>query len=367
MKRILSIILTILVLTTVGQTSGGSSAGGRKGNSTLKFDNAVWDFGQIREQDGEVSHKFGFVNNGKTPIVIEEVSVSCGCTTPKYSKAPVMPGARGEIEISFDPTGRPGVFLKDITVLSGGGTNYDKIQVTGNVAARPRTVEDDYPVALFSGVRLTASYINFEYVWQGRAKSMVVGYVNTSKKPVELKAAPAGDKSYFKVSPPREPVCAGCRGEITITYDLTQTQAWGLQSDEVNLTIDGRRVENPLSVSAICVDNFDGVSMELAPRSKLNSLFYHFGGVEKGAPMTKEFTLGNEGKTPLEVRFVKCGKGVTTTLKEGVKVAPGKSITFNVSLSSQEVITGRVIGSMTMIVNDPVRPMREVRLVANIK
>ena len=61
----------------------GCTAGQNKVRSVLKFTEEVWNFGRIEELDGPVSHTFTFTNTSKKPVVIEDVSVSCGCTTPE--------------------------------------------------------------------------------------------------------------------------------------------------------------------------------------------------------------------------------------------------------------------------------------------
>ena len=52
----------------------------------LKFNEREFDFGEIKEMDGKVSHKFLFTNNSKKSIQILTVKPSCGCTTPDWSK-----------------------------------------------------------------------------------------------------------------------------------------------------------------------------------------------------------------------------------------------------------------------------------------
>ena len=113
--------------------------------SVLQFTKMVWNFGTIQEKDGPVSCRFDFVNTGKTPIVIEKVTVGCGCTTPKFSKEPVRPGAKGSITVTYNPKDRPGAFRKEITVRSTGG-GEDVLSVTGDVVPSPKTTADRYTV-----------------------------------------------------------------------------------------------------------------------------------------------------------------------------------------------------------------------------
>ena len=84
----------------------------------LKFNEREFDFGEIKELDGKVSHKFVFTNNSKKSIQILTVKPSCGCTTPDWSKKEVKPGKEGFIVAEYNPKGRPGVFRKSLSVVT---------------------------------------------------------------------------------------------------------------------------------------------------------------------------------------------------------------------------------------------------------
>ena len=77
-----------------------------KGKTVLRFDTTTWNFGNIQEVEGKVSHTFHFTNIHTSPVVIEEVISTCGCAIPVYSKQPVKPGHTGTITVTFDPKGR---------------------------------------------------------------------------------------------------------------------------------------------------------------------------------------------------------------------------------------------------------------------
>lgn len=84
----------------------------------LKFNEIEFDFGEIKEMEGKVSHKFVFTNNSKKSIQILTVKPSCGCTTPDWSKKEVKPGKEGFIVAEYNPKGRPGVFRKSLSVVT---------------------------------------------------------------------------------------------------------------------------------------------------------------------------------------------------------------------------------------------------------
>ncbi|MDR2971243.1 MAG: DUF1573 domain-containing protein [Bacteroidales bacterium] len=65
------------------------------------FENLSYDFGKVIQ--GELlSYTFHFKNVGATSLIISGVDASCGCTTSIPPKAPIKPGEKGEITITFD-------------------------------------------------------------------------------------------------------------------------------------------------------------------------------------------------------------------------------------------------------------------------
>ena len=86
--------------------------------SEIIFETPEYNFGDIQENKGKVSHKFSFTNNGKESIRILTVKPSCGCTTPNWSKDEIKPGKKGFIIAEYNPKGRPGVFRKSLSVIT---------------------------------------------------------------------------------------------------------------------------------------------------------------------------------------------------------------------------------------------------------
>jgi len=75
------------------------------------------DFGKIKEGENlEVS--FRFKNVGDKPLVISNVSASCGCTVPETPKKPYAPGETGVIKASFNSSGKVGSQSKQVNVFA---------------------------------------------------------------------------------------------------------------------------------------------------------------------------------------------------------------------------------------------------------
>lgn len=94
-----------------------------------------YDFGKI-PQGRPVTHNFEITNKGKTPLLIENVEASCGCTTPEWSQEPIAPGATSIIKVGFNASNE-GKFQKSITIYYG-----DKVKgltISGEVYPMPTT------------------------------------------------------------------------------------------------------------------------------------------------------------------------------------------------------------------------------------
>jgi len=77
---------------------------------------------------------FKFKNNTKAPVVITGARPSCGCTTPTWTKTPVMPGEEGEVKASYGTEGRPGYFQKSVKVTFDNG-EVTNLTISGTVSS----------------------------------------------------------------------------------------------------------------------------------------------------------------------------------------------------------------------------------------
>jgi len=105
------------------------------GIGKMEFTESVYNFGQINE--GEiVNHTFTFKNTGNHPVILAQVSASCGCTTPTYTSTPILPGKTGQIEVEFNSDGQVGQQQKIITIASNAESNIMTVQLKGEVTAK---------------------------------------------------------------------------------------------------------------------------------------------------------------------------------------------------------------------------------------
>ncbi|ALU74981.1 DUF1573 domain-containing protein [Tenacibaculum finnmarkense] len=126
MKRILSFIAVCLITLTVNAQE-------------FKFETETIDYGKVAIAS-EGKRTFEFTNVGDEPLIIKDVISSCGCTVPKKPEAPIMPGQKGQIEVSYD-TKKPGGFSKTLTVVSNAKNKRKRIKIKGFIAKKDAAVK----------------------------------------------------------------------------------------------------------------------------------------------------------------------------------------------------------------------------------
>ena len=99
---------------------------------TITFDQTTLDYGTVKP--GADGHRvFTIKNTGDKPLIISNVQPSCGCTTPEWSKDPILPGKTAQIKVGYN-TGIKGSFNKVIEVFSNDAANSRSVlYIKGNV------------------------------------------------------------------------------------------------------------------------------------------------------------------------------------------------------------------------------------------
>lgn len=103
----------------------------------VSIEKTTHDFGKIKEQNGNASVTFTLTNKGDAPLVINRVHASCGCTTPTWTKEPILPGKTGTVTAAYNPQNRPGSFVKTISVFTNASTNATVLTIKGDVIPKP--------------------------------------------------------------------------------------------------------------------------------------------------------------------------------------------------------------------------------------
>jgi hypothetical protein len=101
---------------------------------SVKWNKLEYDFGTIPQNVPAIAN-FEFENTGKTPVVLSNVSGSCGCTVPEWPKEPIMPGKKSKISATYNAA-NVGAFTKTVTVTITNGSAPVVLTIKGTVAEK---------------------------------------------------------------------------------------------------------------------------------------------------------------------------------------------------------------------------------------
>lgn len=100
----------------------------------IKFDTLRHNFGTFSKDAPVVKCAFTFTNVGTAPLIIHQAFASCGCTVPTFTKAPIKPGEKGKIDVTYDGTDKfPGHFQKTITIRSNAVSEVVRLTIEGEM------------------------------------------------------------------------------------------------------------------------------------------------------------------------------------------------------------------------------------------
>ena len=125
MKKIFLLAFAFVAFTVAAQT--------QPADTTARFATTIYDFGEMAQGVPQTC-SFVVKNTGSTPLVIQNVRASCGCTASGWTKEPIAPGATGEVKATYN-SAAVGVFSKTLTVTTSGTPADITLYIKGNVLA----------------------------------------------------------------------------------------------------------------------------------------------------------------------------------------------------------------------------------------
>jgi archaellum component FlaF (FlaF/FlaG flagellin family) len=333
----------------------------------LQFKEETFDFGAVAEEGGPVTHEFVFTNGSTRPVKVLTVQASCGCTTPGWSKEPVAPGKTGYIQASFNPKGRPGFFTKSLTVTTDLEATPIVLQIKGQVNTGGSATPSDFHIAN-GNWKLKAGSFNLGKVYRkDEFTTRDFQVLNGGNKAITFSGKFVGP-AYIKVDVTPKVLAPGAKGNIKISYNGKLKNAYGFQSDNVEIQTDDE--SNPVksfSVYATLEDYFEPLKPEelsKAPQLRLGMTSLDFGTVSS-AGATREITVTNNGKKELNIRSLQGNCTCVTASATKPTLKPGESSTIKVNFKPQDR-KGTQQKAVTIYSNDPRNPVQRVTFSAYV-
>ncbi|MCM1449333.1 MAG: DUF1573 domain-containing protein [Clostridiales bacterium] len=333
----------------------------------VKFADTTYDFGAFEENDGTVKCVFTYVNTGDEPLSIIASRATCGCTSSSYTKEAVAPGDSGYVEVSYNPTGRPGRFSKKVYVDFNTERPRQTLLIKGVVIGASNTLRGRYPVDA-GMLKLRSDKVLLGEVSNGKSKTSFFEVYNATADSLTPRwvSIPRG----VKIDTPTPTVGPGEQLSYTIFF-VPEKDMYGIYTD--TLRLEPAMGETPVEVEMIAIvdEDFSKLTpgqMRDAPAVEVESNTLDFGTIDRnGGPVTRSFIFKNTGKGTMHVRRVyTTDPGITVTTTTD-KLKHGKEALVNVTVDPMSIPSEILNGRISVIVNDPRNPTSVVRAVGQLR
>lgn len=256
--------------------------------------------GSVREEGGVVSHTFYLRNDGVDSIRIANAWTSCHCTTAEYDATRwIGQGDSIPVDVIFNMQGKSGEFLETATVqvVSRNDTINQALNLEGEVIPSASSISKAYPVTV-GKLRLSTTSLDFGQMKRGETKSLDIA----------VYGHPAVSVSY----------CAD--------------KGWGEHHVTRDVNIGNTKVK--VAIKSFIIDNATG-GQKIKTARRLPS-------------GSRKLEISNIGNELLIIHRVCSAKG--DILSKDMQIAPGKSVTLNVSST---LLSSTDDTQITIISNDP--------------
>jgi len=336
----------------------------------ISFEKGEINLGTIKEEKGKVSFNLRFTNTGKLPLLIRKVKGSCGCTTPEWSKKPLLPGKKSLIKITIDPKNRKGTFDKSVTITSNTSPASHIIHIKGEIIPRPKSVIDYFPLDM-NGLRFKKKHIPLMNIKSTLKINTITEYINTKKFPVKVERIDKNQHIRTKFS--SEVVAPNKIGKLYIFFDAKKKNDWGFTIDTLKFSINGiYKPEYKIIVSSTIREDFSVLTTKEkgnAPKAGFSHTTYNFKTTSKNSTIKDNLVIENKGKTMLIIRKIisSCKDINIRYLKKRIK--PGEKTDFSIIFATKNRL-GLQNKYITFITNDPNKSIIKYKItgvIQNIK
>ena len=340
-------ILIAILLWTVGCLVGLAQP-------KATFDKKVHEFGVVLWKHPATA-TFTIKNDGDKPLVISNVTTSCGCTVADWTKTPIAPGATGTVSSTFDAKAL-GHFYKDIGVYCNAADRPIYLMIQGEVSADPKNYTLTHPFEI-GAIRLNKDAIEFDDANKGDKPTMEILVANTTSEvytPVLMHLPP-----YMEAVAVPERIGKKGTGKIKITLDTDKLPKFGLTTATVYLSrFPGDKVgeENAIPVSAVLLPDFSHISQQQRlnpPAVELSTEELTLPPLAENEKKSQKIVVKNVGKSDLEITDLQVfNSALGVQLKKRV-LKPGASTKMKITAYGKYLKKVKGTPRVLMITNDP--------------
>lgn len=303
-----------------------------------------------------VTAEFVLKNDGRKPLVINNVLKSCGCTEVDYPKTSIAAGESFVIKAVYDAK-QMGTFTKQVCLYTNADEEPFILSMRGKVVGSVVDFAGSYDEML-GAIKSDAQEVEFDDVNRGDRPVQRIHIFNPTDEVLEPVVMHLPDYLHAFVSPSK--VAPRHSAEISFVLESKKLRDLGLNQTSIYLgERPGDKVapEKEIVVSAVLLPGFENMTpakKALAPKIEMSATDLNLGRFNGKKKLKGEILITNKGKSELDIRSMQMfTMGLQVNLKKS-KIQPGETVKMKVTAVAADLKKSRVRHPrILMITNDP--------------
>jgi hypothetical protein len=312
----------------------------------IEFEKTVHDFGFVPSILGPVTYAFKFKNTGDQPLVIKNVSSTCGCTSSGWTKEPVKPGETGEISATYTSTNSMGPFNRKVTVYTNGSPNAVSLNIKGVVT---KDIYAAFPDSINNLRIRNKNDIFFSQVLSTQTSpEQSIEVANFTDKAINFTFE---DIPKYLIVNSVSSVTPNSRVSINISVDGTKVKKLGYNTD--GFIIKSGNAEEKITVSYIITETVE--TSDNPPVCEIKNKDIDL-GTKSENKISELLEIKNTGASELIIKsFTIDNRNFVSGLKRELKIKPNQ--TKIIKYFAKNLPKGDNSANIYLITNDPQTPV----------
>lgn len=324
--------------------------------------NEIIDCGNVL-YESPVTVKFELTNKGNE-LNIDQVRVSCGCTTVDYPRQTIHRGDPFTVTATYDAR-QLGHFEKEVALFCNSSTKPFYLKMRGVVGEEANDFTGNFSYKV-GGLMVDKNDVEFDDVNRGDYPVQLIHIRNNTPETVSPVIMHLPSYITATVSPTH--IAPGKTGVASLKLDSRKLRDLGLTQTSVFLgKKPGEKVslDKEISVSAVLLPDFDNMSetqLANAPKINLSETTLDLGSFGDKSSKSGIIFIENTGRSELDIRSMQMfTSGMSVKLNKS-KLKPGEQAKLKITVNKKLLRSARSKPRVLMITNDPTQPKVVVKV-----
>ena len=324
--------------------------------------NEIIDCGNVL-YESPVTVKFELTNKGNE-LNIDQVRVSCGCTTVDYPRQTIHRGDPFTVTATYDAR-QLGHFEKEVALFCNSSTKPFYLKMRGVVVEETNDFTGNFSYKV-GGLMVDKNDVEFDDVNRGDYPVQLIHIRNNTPETVSPVIMHLPSYITATVSPTH--IAPGKTGVASLKLDSRKLRDLGLTQTSVFLgKKPGEKVslDKEISVSAVLLPDFDNMSetqLANAPKINLSETTLDLGSFGDKSSKSGIIIIENTGRSELDIRSMQMfTSGMSVKLNKS-KLKPGEQAKLKITVNKKLLRSARSKPRVLMITNDPTQPKVVVKV-----